>query len=233
MKKYSVLWQLLLAAALFIGFSSCLSTRGNKNPEGDRPELAPVDKTLGARTTPASSISTTPMSAAPITSTAPVLIPDWVKDPGILKGMVEEAGIDSDTVYVGIGWAKNNSDDLQAIQMAEARARQDIASQQGAQVNVKIFDISGYVTGDPKENKLDKYTAENHIDARQSINGELLPVKVVMRDKGRDGTWWVVVTSPKKSASAITTNRYDYTDNAARAFRLMENSLEKNRPNRR
>jgi hypothetical protein len=261
MKKYSVLWLLPLVAVLFIGLPSDLSARETKKQKQAReaaeaaaaasmqaapspfgaplPTVPPVPEQMTVNDRGGSAVGS-PNSILNVEGTKnasrtnpsiPREVPDWVWNRDMLKETLPD--IDLDTVYIGIGSAKNDSSDLEAIQIAEARARQDIAFQQGVLVKAAITDYAKNVsTGNSKS---DIHNAEDELIARQSINTELSPVTVVHRELSRDGTWWVIATYSKEPESRIvTTEEKLYTGKDMQdAVNRLEQSLERNRLNRR
>jgi hypothetical protein len=135
-------------------------------------------------------------------------------------------------VLIGIGSAKNLSDQ-QAIQMAEARARQDIAFQRQAQVKAEITDFGKNVDSETTRNKdtsISKVEAtETHIVGQQSVSADVSKVKVAKRIKD-NGTWWVVVTLDIAAPPApvqMGETFFPYTESALDAVRLMDDHLEK------
>ncbi|GHV76364.1 hypothetical protein AGMMS49942_11850 [Spirochaetia bacterium] len=167
--------------------------------------------------------------------------PAWVSDPYSLETLIRDA-IKENTegdenakkvagnefslkdVYVGIGSATNAADS-QAIQMAEARARQDLAFQQQALVKAEITDYSKNMTS--TKGGLSN-AAEDYIVAQQSIDMELTPVKVQIREKIK-GAWWVVVTATKVPERRATVEEGPYVPSAMEAVRLMDQRLERNK----
>jgi hypothetical protein len=152
-------------------------------------------------------------------------IPDWVlsPDPDEQNNMV-----------IGIGSAKASSDQV-SIQMAEARARQDIAFQLNAQIKAQITDYAEN-EGSGSEYDLSQTSVTERI-GQQLTNIELKGVKVAKRERDRNGTWWVKVTWSKdqanKTASVLTQNIIEVAptptpaEKAVEAVRLMDEQLEK------
>jgi hypothetical protein len=109
--------------------------------------------------------------------------------------------------------------------MAEARARQDLAFQQQALVKAEITDYSKNMTSTKGGTS---NAAEDYIVAQQSINMELTPVKVQIREK-INGAWWVVVTASKVPERRATVEDGPYIPSAMEAVKLMDQRLERNR----
>ncbi|GHV87525.1 hypothetical protein AGMMS50255_8210 [Spirochaetia bacterium] len=226
MKKNPVLWLLPLAAALFIYSPSALFAGGKKDravttapavpatikdetvvvppipsePLAVQPEKAPA--VAPEAVTSGASILSTPGSSYP-SFTAPAdreraegntAIPLWVLEP--------DADL-QDKFVIGIGSAKSSTDQL-SIQMAEARARQDIAFQLDVQVKARITD---YAENEGKGNVVGKEEYDFSQDSvterigEQLTNIDLKGVRVAKREKDANtGAWWVQVLWSKPQA---------------------------------
>jgi hypothetical protein len=129
---------------------------------------------------------------------------------------------------VGIGSA-NNSTDQMSLQMADARARQDIAFQLSAQVQAMITDYAR------QAGTIDETTALQLSETvgRQLANTTLTGARPEKREKSPDGTWWVMVTYNKADAAKIAGGLIDseaarYAEfKAMEATKLMDAQLEK------
>ncbi|GHT53153.1 hypothetical protein FACS1894106_3570 [Spirochaetia bacterium] len=155
-------------------------------------------------------------------------VPKWITDLALLRNeLSKEQNIDLDKVYIGIGSGRNKSDPLQAIRMAEARARQDIGFQYTTLVGATITDVWQNTGG--------KAVTEDQIVGKQSIDLELFPVTVVKRDEYPEGSgdWWVVVTAPKTAKpGAVGETATDVETAMEKAVRMMEESLARDRSKR-
>jgi colicin import membrane protein len=129
--------------------------------------------------------------------------PLWVIDPAELEDVLAAARLEG--VFVGIGSASNKKD-YQAIQMAEARARQDLAFQLTTQIKAEITDYAKNLEGEKGSTRSSSSAAEEYMVGQQLVETELRAAKVVKRQKeagsSPDGnhTWWVVVTTAKMGA---------------------------------
>jgi hypothetical protein len=155
-------------------------------------------------------------------------IPKWVLDPD-----AEE----QKTWVIGIGSAKSSSDQL-SIQVAEARARQDISFQLDTQIRAQITDYAQN-EGNIEEYNLSQAAVTERI-GQQLTNIELKGVRVATRERAHDGTWWVKVlwskASADKAAADITetviqapppTPVAGPAERAQDAVRLMDEQLDK------
>jgi hypothetical protein len=159
-------------------------------------------------------------------------IPEWVLNPLILEK--EVPGIKLDEVVVGIGSAKSSTDQL-SIQVAEARARQDIAFQLTAQIKARITD---YAENEGNVGEFDiSQSAVTERIGQQMTEIELKGIRVVKREKAAkpDNTWWVVVTWSKanadKAAADVTRNviadvKISPAERAQAAIKLMDEQLQ-------
>jgi hypothetical protein len=158
--------------------------------------------------------------------------PLWVIDPGKLEEVLAEAKLEG--VFVGIGSATNPMD-YQAIQMAEARARQDIAFQRQSLVKAEITDYAKNVVGRKNGSGSSLNAAEEYMVGQQLVETQLQPVKVVKREKEvGTGTWWVVVTTvvpgkPEAQTAADAESAYTHSPEASEAVKLMDERLERNK----
>jgi hypothetical protein len=165
----------------------------------------------------------------------PEAVPDWVIDPGKLQEVLKAAKLENQ-LFVGVGSGKN-SRDYQAIQMAEARARQDIAFQREAYIKAEITDYSKSVEGTKNESASSSVTAaEDYIVGQQSVEYRLPNAKVALRVKDPgSGTWWVVVAAMRPDAPIAPpaplaeVGPYTHNAEAMEAVKLMDDRLEKNR----
>ncbi|GHV54734.1 hypothetical protein AGMMS49579_15920 [Spirochaetia bacterium] len=123
-------------------------------------------------------------------------IPLWVTHPE----KIEEFEV------VGVGTARNGTDRL-SIQLADARARQDIALQVSANVKAMITDFAENQGGTANEFEV-LQASRSQMIGKQLIEIDLKGVKVEQRAKALDGTWWVkvVYVDPVKKAA------YDRTE---------------------
>lgn len=167
--------------------------------------------------------------------------PSWVESPDELKDYLKTVLGDDITladVFVGIGSGKiKNKSDYQAIQLAEARARQDIAFQRDAYINALIRDYTKNVEavkGKDDDSVTKSSLAEDFIVGEQTVDTSLRPVKVVTRKRvGED--WWVVVTTlkpgtPAAQVSVKTTEGASiYEEGLKEAVKLMDERLERNK----
>ncbi|GHT58921.1 hypothetical protein FACS1894109_13930 [Spirochaetia bacterium] len=117
-------------------------------------------------------------------------IPSWVLDPSL-----EE----QNQYVIGIGSAKSSSPQL-SIQMAEARARQDIAFQLNVQVQGKITDYAENQGNSAGSEYNFSQDAVSQRIGQQLTNIELNGVKVGKREVDHNGTWWVKVLWSKENA---------------------------------
>jgi hypothetical protein len=162
-------------------------------------------------------------------------VPGWILDPAII-----DLGKDADgnplllkDYYIGIGSAKGSSDRV-SIQMADARARQDIAFQLGVQVRAMITDYAknvGLEGGEFDEIQ----TSESEMIGQQLTKKELTNLAVNKREKN-DGTWWVIVTMPRKAGNIAATQQaiddvskapQKYAEKAQEMVKLMDEQLAK------
>jgi hypothetical protein len=133
-----------------------------------------------------------------------------------------------DDAIVGIGRASNQNEQL-SLQMADSRARQDIAFQLSAQVQAMITDYAREAGTIAETTALQL----SETVGRQLTNTTLSGTRPEKREKTPDGTWWVMVTYPKAEATKIAAGIID--SEAARfaefkameATRLMDAQLEK------
>ena len=113
-------------------------------------------------------------------------VPSWVLAPD-----------GADGVIVGIGSARGSTTQL-SIQMAEARARQDIAFQLSTQVDAIITDYANNVGNQGDETQKGEFNllqaSKTEMIGRQMANITLAGVKVTKRARTSDNTWWVEVT---------------------------------------
>ncbi|GHU96644.1 hypothetical protein FACS189483_00230 [Spirochaetia bacterium] len=116
-------------------------------------------------------------------------VPSWVLNPD-----------DQENGFVGIGSARSATTQL-SIQMAEARARQDIAFQLSAQVEAIITDYANNV-GSKEEFDL-LQASKTEMVGRQLANITLTGVKVTKRARTSDNTWWVEVTWSREQARRV------------------------------
>jgi hypothetical protein len=158
--------------------------------------------------------------------------PLWVIDPVELEKVIDVAKLDG--VFVGIGSATNPRD-YQAIQMAEARARQDIAFQRQALIKAEITDFAKNIVSAKSGSASSSNASEEYMVGQQSVETQLLPVKVLKRQKQVDSdTWWVVVSTvipgkPEAQTTAEPAGPYTYTPEAMDRVKLMDERLEKNK----
>jgi hypothetical protein len=144
-------------------------------------------------------------------------VPEFVLNPPI-----------RDDAIIGIGRAKNIEEQM-SIQMADARARQDIAFQLSAQVQAMITDYAR------QAGTIDETTALQLSETvgRQLANITLTGARPEKREKSPDGTWWVMVAyskadAAKTAASVIDSEAARYAEfKAMEATNLMEAQLEK------
>ncbi|GHV76365.1 hypothetical protein AGMMS49942_11860 [Spirochaetia bacterium] len=125
-------------------------------------------------------------------------MPKWVTNQDTLRKVLATGGEEKETIFVGIGSAKSTRD-YQAIQMAEARARQDIAFQRDALIKAEIMDYAKTYDATKGKSQDTLEAFEDSIVGLQSVETSLRSAKVVKRQRVSDGTWWVVVTLDTES----------------------------------
>ncbi|GHU91273.1 hypothetical protein FACS189476_11890 [Spirochaetia bacterium] len=144
-------------------------------------------------------------------------IPDFVLNPPI-----------RDDVMIGIGRAGNQNEQL-SLQMADSRARQDIAFQLSAQVQAMITDYAREAGTIAEATALQL----SETVGRQLTNTTLNGARPEKREKTPDGTWWVMVTYPKAEAAKTAASLIDseaarYAEfKAMEATKLMDAQLDK------
>jgi hypothetical protein len=165
--------------------------------------------------------------AAVLDKEGPGGVPLWVTNLRVLDDVLaaaKQAG-----VFIGIGSATSTRD-YQAIQMAEARARQDIAFQRDALIKAEITDYAESMEGVKGQSNSLSSAAEEYIVGRQSVETKLPSATVVKRQKQPDTyTWWVVVTAEKPGTgrdpkNEAVTSPYE-TKVAPKAVGEMEQNL--------
>ncbi|GHV61918.1 hypothetical protein AGMMS49587_07330 [Spirochaetia bacterium] len=127
----------------------------------------------------------------------PKEIPIWITEP-------EYEGVEY--LFVGVGSAHGATDRL-SLQLAEARARQDIALQLSSNVKAMITDFAeNQGSGDAEFDLLQ--ASRTQMVGKQLIEMELKDVKVEKRARASDGTWWVKVLyeDPVKKAAYVRAN---------------------------
>ena len=150
-------------------------------------------------------------------SAPPSNTPDFVLNPPI-----------RDDAIIGIGRAGNQNEQL-SLQMADSRARQDIAFQLSAQVQAMITDYAREAGTIAEATALQL----SETVGRQLTNTTLNGARPEKREKTPDGTWWVMVTYPKAEAAKIAAGLIDseaarYAEfKAMEAAKLMDAQLEK------
>jgi hypothetical protein len=156
-------------------------------------------------------------------------VPKWVTDPVKMKELLKAADLENE-LFVGIGNATHD-DDYQAIQMAEARARQNLAFQLSSTVKAEITDYTKNVSNKRSgvQTTLSN-SAEDYMVGQQAIDASLTSIRVVTREKvPGTTTWWVIVTKSDKPSFSATVIEGPYVESALDAVRLMDERLEKNR----
>ena len=156
--------------------------------------------------------------SGPVSSTIPAgTVPDFVINPPL-----------RDDAIGGIGSAKNSTDQL-SIQMADARARQDISFQLTAQAKAMITDYARDAGTVDEQTAL----ALSEVVGRQLTNNTLSGARPEKREKAADGTWWVMVSynkadAAKTAGSLIDSEAARYAEfKAMEAVKMMDAQLEK------
>ncbi|GHV16895.1 hypothetical protein FACS189493_3530 [Spirochaetia bacterium] len=119
-------------------------------------------------------------------------VPSWVLDPDGQKD-----GFDG---FVGIGSARSSTTQL-SIQMAEARARQDIAFQLSTQIEAIVTDYANNVGSSDEYNLLQ--ASKTEMVGRQLAKITLTGAQVTKRARTSDNTWWVEVTWSRDLARRV------------------------------
>jgi hypothetical protein len=121
-------------------------------------------------------------------------LPDFVRNPGKYK--IEGA-------FVGIGSAKFSTANM-TMTMAETRARAAIARKISSTLKNMIDDYNAEVEGDPA-------AAEqfSQVVTRALSQANLSDTEVEMADYGADGTYYVLMSMPKRSAIAPANTAID------------------------
>ncbi|MDR2658372.1 MAG: LPP20 family lipoprotein [Spirochaetaceae bacterium] len=139
-----------------------------------------------------------------------------------------EKAPESDTDIYGIGSARLNNQEL-ARQTAESRARRAIADNLSIQVQGMLTDYSREA-GTLKD--VSSLQLVENI-GRQVTDAKLTGVKIVKRERTKDGTWWVLASYPKNSAKTelagvIENEASFYTDfKAQEALKMLDTQLNK------
>ncbi|GHU15848.1 hypothetical protein FACS1894163_04010 [Spirochaetia bacterium] len=225
MKKSPVLWLLPLAVMLLI-VPSTLSAGGkkDKSPKGSSAvEVVQPPESIGNQAA-ADPIQGQPVAPQPVTEPAVisgtsaveaaaedaknVRAPSFVRpaeqgqepgDPAIPSWVLDPSLEEQNQYVIGIGSAKSSSPQL-SIQMAEARARQDIAFQLNVQVQGKITDYAENQGNSAGSEYNFSQDAVSQRIGQQLTNIELNGVKVAKREVDHNGTWWVKVLWSKENA---------------------------------
>jgi hypothetical protein len=146
-------------------------------------------------------------------------VPDFVENPLV-----------SDTEIYGFGSARLNNQEL-ARQTAESRARRSIADNLSVQVQGMLTDYSREA-GTLKESG-SLQLIENV--GRQTTNMKLNNVKILKRERSKDGTWWVLASYSKDAAKEELSNIIEneasrYADfKAQEALKMLDAQLDKQR----
>ncbi|GHU78578.1 hypothetical protein FACS189462_3490 [Spirochaetia bacterium] len=119
------------------------------------------------------------------------VIPKWVTHPAEI----------AEYEVVGVGTARSGSDRL-SIQLADTRARQDIALQVSANVKAMLTDFAE-IQGSGIDEFESLQASRSQMVGRQLIDVDLKGVRVEQRLKAKDNTWWVMVkyVDPVKKAA--------------------------------
>ncbi|GHV89262.1 hypothetical protein AGMMS50267_16220 [Spirochaetia bacterium] len=155
-------------------------------------------------------------------------VPKWVIQPDLVDIILVENGtytllekdgkkiIDhSERVLIGMGSAKAETPQ-KAIQLAEARARQDIATQLDSKVQARIRDY----TETRDSNGRTANSSISSVAGTQATSISISNVKVEKRDQTKDKTWWVLVTW--KQAAEVPDDDESYRERAQNEFNQME-----------
>jgi hypothetical protein len=170
-------------------------------------------------------------------------VPPWVTDPRKLDkilldlGLITEAVDDDgnvlspvryngrDELIVGIGTAKDTTPQ-KSIQLAEARARQDIAIQANSVVRARIRDYAETREDNNKRGKTHSDSSISSVAGSQSTDLVLTNVQVVQREQSKTDkkTWWVVAVWPKSEIGSTTLDdtEGDYVQRALDEFKAMD-----------
>jgi hypothetical protein len=144
-------------------------------------------------------------------------IPDFVQNQPV-----------SDTEIYGIGSAKLHNEEL-ARQTAESRARRAIANNLSVQVQGMLTDYSREA-GTLKES--DSLILIENV-GREITNTKLNDVKILKRERAKDGTWWVLASYSKDAAkdelsNSINSEASRYADfKAQEALKMLDAQLDK------
>jgi hypothetical protein len=230
MKKPSVLWLLPLAAALLICSPSALFAKGKADkkakssassapvvPAAIQPDTGPVAEPgvpsplpppeAPSNTSPSDPSDTRATEAKALGSryfvepadrepqSSDTAIPIWVLEPDPKR---------QEDYVIGIGSAHSSTDQL-SIQMAEARARQDISFQLSTQVQAKITDYAdNQGKGKPTVKGEEEFNfSQDSVTERigqQLTDLELKGASVSKRERDPHGVWWVEVLWSKEKA---------------------------------
>ena len=145
-------------------------------------------------------------------------IPDFVLNPPL-----------DDTYMYGVGSALF-SNQSQAMQAADARARTDLANKLKTEVQAMIIDYSR--TAGTENNQTSALTFYESV-SRQLTETTLTKVDVVERKRTPDGTWWTLMRMSKadaaqSAADVITSEASRYAEfKAMEALKMMEQQLNK------
>ncbi|GHV89452.1 hypothetical protein AGMMS50267_18120 [Spirochaetia bacterium] len=158
-------------------------------------------------------------------------IPDWVIKPEVVDQILLGNGtfterrdadnkvvIDRNGVLTGMGSAKAITYQ-KAIQLAESRARQDIAIQLDSKVQARIRDYTETRESGARQSD----SSITSIAGSQATNISISNVKVEKREQSPDGTWWVLVTW--RQAQETPSDDESYRERAMNEFNLMEGGV--------
>jgi hypothetical protein len=133
-------------------------------------------------------------------------IPDFIENPP-----------ESNTEIYGFGSAKLHNEEL-ARQTAEARARRAIANNLSIQVQGMLTDYSreaGTLTDSSSIQLIENV-------GREITDVKLSGVKIIKRERSKDGTWWALASYPKDAAKDEIANVLEHEASRYAEFKAQE-----------
>ena len=135
-------------------------------------------------------------------------VPDFVANP-----------VTSSTHLFGVGSARFSNNSSESMRAADARARTDLASKLGTEVQAMIIDYTR-IAG-TEINQTTALTFYENI-SRQLTNATLRGVEVVQRDRSKDGTYWTLVRISKEDAAQVAAEIIESEASRYAEFKAME-----------
>ena len=135
-------------------------------------------------------------------------IPDFVANPPV----------SAEFIY-GVGSARFSNSSSQSMQAADARARTDLASKLGTEVQAMIIDYSR--TAGTETNQTAVLTFYESI-SRQLTSATLRGVELEKRERTKDGTYWSLVRISRSDAAQVTAEIIESEASQYAEFKAME-----------